>query len=99
MYNLISKAIKYKSIQKPKIHIETQEVDRYVLISVTDNGLGMDDAQKEKTFAMFRRLHSHVEGTRVGLYIVKRIIDNSGGKIEIESQVNHGTTFKIYFKK
>lgn len=46
---------------------------------------------------MFKRFHDHVEGTGIGLYIVKRIIDNAGGKIEVDSQAGVGTTFKIYF--
>jgi signal transduction histidine kinase len=47
---------------------------------------------------MFKRVHDHVEGSGIGLYIVKRIIDNAGGKIEVESEVGKGTTFKVYFK-
>jgi signal transduction histidine kinase len=39
-----------------------------------------------------------VDGTGIGLYIVKRIIDNAGGKIEVESEVDKGSTFKVYFK-
>jgi signal transduction histidine kinase len=48
---------------------------------------------------MFKRMHTHVEGTGIGLYIVKRIIENTGGKIEVESEVNKGSIFKIYIKK
>jgi signal transduction histidine kinase len=48
---------------------------------------------------MFKRLHDHVEGTGVGLYIVKKIIDNMGGKIEVESSIGKGSTFKVYFKQ
>jgi PAS domain S-box-containing protein len=100
LYNLLSNSIKYKKLDViPKIHIETNDGDEFTLLSVTDNGLGIEETQKEKAFGMFRRLHSHVEGTGVGLYIVKQIVNNAGGKIEIESKVGVGTTFKIYFKK
>lgn len=45
---------------------------------------------------MFRRLHAHVEGSGMGLYIVKRIVENAGGSIDIESKAGEGTTFRIY---
>jgi two-component system, chemotaxis family, CheB/CheR fusion protein len=61
-------------------------------------GLGISEANIGKMFGMFKRLHSHVEGTGIGLYIVKRINDNAGGKIEVESEIGKGTTFKIYLK-
>lgn len=51
---------------------------------------------------MFKRLHAHVEGSGVGLYIVKRIVDNVGGKIEVGSEIGKGSTFNIilpYTKK
>jgi signal transduction histidine kinase len=47
---------------------------------------------------MFKRFHDHVEGTGIGLYLVKRIITNAGGKVEVESQPEIGSTFKVYFK-
>jgi signal transduction histidine kinase len=58
----------------------------------------MDSSNKNKIFMMFKRLHNHVEGTGIGLYIVKKIIDNMGGKIEVETAVGEGSTFKVYFK-
>jgi signal transduction histidine kinase len=48
---------------------------------------------------MFKRLHTHVEGSGIGLYIVKRIIENNGGKIKVESELNKGTTFTVYIAK
>lgn len=48
---------------------------------------------------MFRRLHDHVEGSGIGLYMVKKMVDNAGGKIEVDSKVGVGSTFKVYFKR
>jgi PAS domain S-box-containing protein len=102
VYNLLSNAIKYRSPDRPpvvRVHCGP-EGDFYVL-SVTDNGLGLDLSgdKREKLFAMFKRLHNHVEGSGVGLYMVKRMIDNAGGRIEVESTLGEGTTFKVYFKR
>lgn len=99
IYNLLSNAVKYRSIgRKPEIFIQTEKVEEYIVMTIRDNGLGMDSSDKDKIFVMFKRLHDHVEGTGVGLYIVKKIIDNMGGKIEVESSVGEGSTFKVYFK-
>ena len=100
LYNLISNAIKYSSPErKPIVNVTTKIIPNYTLLSVSDNGLGINPAYKSKLFGMFKRLHDHVEGSGIGLYIVKRIIENNGGKIEVESELNVGTTFKVYFKK
>ena len=46
---------------------------------------------------MFKRVHTHVEGSGIGLYIIKRIIETNGGRIDLESEAGQGTVFKIYF--
>jgi len=98
-YNLISNALKYRSPdRKPEVILKTEKHDEWIVFSITDNGLGISDANKEKVFSMFKRLHDHVEGSGVGLYIVKRIVTNAGGRIELESNVDSGTTFRIFFK-
>lgn len=100
LYNLISNAIKYRAYDRtPEISIVAKELDDYNLLMVEDNGLGIDEKKKGQMFTMFKRFHDHVEGTGVGLYIVKRIIDNAGGKIEVDSKLNKGTAFRLYFKK
>jgi PAS domain S-box-containing protein len=100
LYNLVSNAIKYRSPDKaPQIKISSENTDGFVLLKVSDNGLGISEENKSKIFGMFKRFHDHVEGTGIGLYIVKRIIDNAGGRIEVESSVGKGTTFNIFFKK
>lgn len=100
IYNLVSNAIKYKSPdRRPEINLRTYEDGQYVILEVQDNGLGIKKEQQHKLFTMFKRLHTHVEGTGIGLYIVKRIIENNGGKIEVRSELDKGTTFKVYFKQ
>jgi len=97
IYNLISNAIKYKSPDRdPVIKISSYCESKFSILKIEDNGLGIKEQDKEKIFQMFKRLHDHVEGTGIGLYIVKRIIENAGGKIEVESEVGKGTCFKIY---
>ncbi|MBX9852737.1 MAG: PAS domain-containing sensor histidine kinase [Cytophagaceae bacterium] len=99
LYNLLTNAIKYRHPDRdPVVHIHCERRDEYVLLSVSDNGLGIKSDQVGKIFTMFKRLHDHVEGSGIGLYLVKRIVDNSKGKIEVESEEGKGSTFRIYLK-
>ena len=98
--NLLSNAIKYRHPdRKPIIKINLKNLPEWTLLSIEDNGLGVSEDQKNKMFSMFKRFHDHVEGTGIGLYIIKRIIDNAQGKIEVTSAKGIGTKFDIYFKK
>jgi signal transduction histidine kinase len=95
----LSNAIKYRSINRPlKIKIKTYKENNFLILSITDNGLGINYNQQSKLFTMFKRLHSHVEGTGIGLYIIKRIVENNQGKIEVQSEEGKGTTFKVYLQ-
>lgn len=99
LYNLLSNAVKYCSPdRRPKVVISTHKKGDYVVLTVSDNGLGFNPHYQNKIFGMFKRLHQHVEGSGIGLYIVKRIVENSGGKIEVQSEVDEGTSFDVYFK-
>jgi PAS domain S-box-containing protein len=96
--NLVSNALKYRDPQRlPKVHLTCRQEGDYLLLQVQDNGLGMDTRDPEKIFGMFKRLHTHVEGTGIGLYIIRKMIENAGGRIEVESQVGVGSTFRVYF--
>ncbi|GGK76189.1 hypothetical protein GCM10011405_25010 [Rufibacter glacialis] len=100
VYNLVSNALKYRSPHRmPLVEITTQEVPGYLVLSVSDNGLGINASDQDKIFTMFKRLHDHVEGTGIGLYIVKRIVENAGGHIELESEKDQGTTFRVFFRR
>jgi signal transduction histidine kinase len=60
---------------------------------VQDNGLGLSRQQQARLFELFRRLHAHVGGSGVGLYMVKRIVENAGGTLTVRSQLGVGSTF------
>jgi signal transduction histidine kinase len=101
VYNLLSNAFKYHYPNRvPEVQLRSWLADDYAVLEVQDNGLGMDLARSQAgLFAMFQRLHTHVEGTGVGLYMVKRIVENAGGRIDVTSQLGQGSTFRIYFPR
>ncbi len=100
IYNLIANAIKYQAPDRsPFVQVLCQETPEYQILSVSDNGLGIESKHQDKLFVMFKRLHNHVEGSGVGLYMVKRIVENAGGKIEVESTVGKGSVFRVYFRR
>ena len=101
VYNLLSNAIKYQRPGvNPVIDIKTFSEGSFNCLSVGDNGLGLDmENDGEKLFGMFQRLHDHVEGTGVGLHLIHSIIEQAGGKIEVESEVGVGTTFTVKLPK
>jgi PAS domain S-box-containing protein len=99
VYNLLSNAIKYRSPERvPQVEIRCQSTPQFHVLSVQDNGLGMEQQRISQLFTMFKRFHAHVEGTGIGLYMIKKMIDNAGGRIEVESQAGEGTTFRVYFQ-
>ena len=100
VYNLLSNAIKYRSPERDlvvKIHCREEETD--LVLTVQDNGLGMNLTQDTPLFSMFHRLHDHVEGSGLGLFMVKRIIENAHGSIAVASRVGEGSTFTLRFPK
>ena len=97
LYNLISNAIKYKSpARKSEVLIKCRRNETWFIIEVKDNGLGIKPENINDLFVKFKRFNDQVEGTGLGLYSIKRIIDNSGGKIEVESELGKGSVFRIY---
>ena len=99
LYNLLSNAIKYRSSDRPiQIEVTSYMAKDHVVLSVKDNGLGLKKEQQAKLFTMFKRFHQHVEGTGIGLYIIKRAIENTGGWIEVDSRENQGSEFRVHFR-
>ncbi|TGL05235.1 PAS domain S-box protein [Leptospira levettii] len=99
--NVLSNAFKYIS-QKSigYIRIETKESEDFIILSITDNGIGIDlEKYRSKMFKMNSRFHPNIEGKGMGLFLTKYQIESLGGKIEVESQVGKETSFHLYFPK
>lgn len=93
--NLISNAIKYNDKQKGFINIGHKVITHYHQFYVSDNGCGIDLQYHQKIFEIFQTLQSRdtIEGSGIGLAIVKKIIEKVGGKIWLTSIIRQGTTF------
>ncbi|TVT42541.1 PAS domain S-box protein [Hymenobacter setariae] len=98
VYNLLSNAFKYRDPARPSVvQVRAEQAPHAVVLTVQDYGLGLSATQQRRLFGLFQRLHTHVEGTGVGLYLVKRLVENGGGTIAVESQLGEGTTFTVVF--
>ena len=97
MYNLITNALKYRAHEHPPlVKVRSEKKGRFLYLTVEDNGLGMDlERDGQKLFGMFKRIHDHVEGSGVGLHLIKKMIENSGGSIEVESKLGKGSVFTV----
>ncbi|KYG71950.1 PAS domain-containing sensor histidine kinase [Roseivirga echinicomitans] len=98
--NLISNAIKYRSSDRPnRITIDVETKKQFVVIKFTDNGIGMNmKLHGRKLFGMYKTFHGNEDARGIGLFITKNQIEAMNGKIEVESELNKGTTFKVYLK-
>lgn len=98
VYNLLSNAVKYRDAARPAhVWLRTEAQADAVVLTVRDNGLGLTLNQQQRLFGVFQRMHTHVEGTGVGLYMIKRLIDNAGARITVSSEPGTGLTFTVTF--
>lgn len=97
LYNLVTNAMKYSSSERSlAIHIRTFRKNDHVFLEVEDNGTGIDlKKNKEKLFSIFSRFHDHVEGSGIGLFMVKRLLEKRKGEITVKSEPNKGSIFTV----
>ncbi len=93
--NLLSNAVKHNDKPFIEISVSCFDADKFWKFSITDNGPGIDARYHEKVFVIFQTLKARdeFESTGIGLAIVKKIVEESGGKIWLESSFGHGSTF------
>jgi PAS domain S-box-containing protein len=99
IFNLLTNAIKYKSPKRlPIIIIKASKEKEEVKLSISDNGIGIDlEKNKDKLFGMYKTFNGNSDALGLGLFMVKNHIESMGGRIEIESKLDVGTTFNLYF--
>lgn len=100
--NLISNALKFvPNSTIPNIIIQASDEVDFFKFSISDNGIGIDEQHYDRIFSIFQRLHSKAdyEGTGIGLANCKKVVENHGGKIWVESKIGKGSTFYFTIKK
>ncbi|HCW08676.1 MAG TPA: hypothetical protein DGG95_15055 [Cytophagales bacterium] len=98
--NVLSNAIKFRSNDRNSfIKVTASENDRFYNFSIQDNGMGISKEYKSKIFEMFFRANENVQGSGLGLYILKETVAKLNGTVSVESELNFGTTFKIQLPK
>ncbi|EAQ41898.1 chemotaxis protein CheB [Polaribacter sp. MED152] len=100
LQNVLNNAIKYKSPERDlQIDIKTFEEDGFNCISIKDNGIGINlNEHKKHVFGLFKRATDEHEGSGLALYLIKKILDKTGGDIKLESELGKGSTFTLCFK-
>lgn len=95
--NILTNAIKYADPGKnlPFIRVQAKVQTDFCTIAIEDNGIGIEEEFKNKIFDLFYRATSQSQGSGLGLFIVKDTIERLNGKIEVQSQIGQGTTFKV----
>lgn len=101
LLNFTTNGIKYSDpAKKPMLVYDFEIINGQKVLSITDNGLGIDlKKHKNSLFGMYKTFHKHQNARGIGLFITKNQVEAMGGKIEVTSEVNKGTTFKVYFNE
>ncbi|WP_229380172.1 ATP-binding protein [Haloterrigena salifodinae] len=97
--NLLTNALEYSGDEPPRVEIAARRDGRQWIVSVSDEGIGIEPGEQERIFEVFERLHSRAEydGTGIGLALCQRIVERHGGDIWVNSEPGEGSTFSAAF--
>lgn len=100
LQNLMTNAVKYRTEDTPCLTISARKLGELVEFSVADNGPGIEPQYHAQIFEMFKRLHNQdeIEGSGMGLALIKRLIESFGGTIAVQSEAGAGATFRFTWK-
>lgn len=95
--NLLDNALKYRSEAPPRIHVASEIHGRFLEVSISDNGIGIEKEFSERVFEMLKRLHaeSEIPGTGIGLSLCQRIAESHGGRIWLDPDYTNGACFRV----
>ncbi|WP_207592996.1 PAS domain S-box protein [Halomontanus rarus] len=95
--NLLSNAVEYSGDQPPRVDVDAEQDGNEWIVSVRDEGVGIDPDEQDRIFEVFQRLHTHDEhpGTGIGLALCRRIVERHGGEIWVDSEPGEGATFSV----
>lgn len=95
--NLLSNAIKYRDLERERsfVMIRMEHVNKSLVITIEDNGIGIPKEYLNRIFDMYVRAHDHSQGSGLGLFILRETVERLGGTFRVESKVRHGSCFIV----
>ena len=95
LQNLVTNAVKFRGDAPPRVEVSAREGDEDWVVTVADNGIGIDGDHAGRVFGMFARLGGDTEGTGIGLAICRRAVEAHGGRIWVEPRDGGGSAFSF----
>jgi signal transduction histidine kinase len=95
LQNLVGNALKFRGENPPRVEIDAERGREEWIVSVRDNGIGIDRENARRIFAMFSRVERRVEGSGIGLAVCRRVVEAHGGRIWVEPADGGGSAFQF----